>query len=290
MSARAFLGPEATWIGVANPAEARLVARSSAAAIWVSGYCLSVELRGLPDASFVTASELLDAVRRIGLVAGHKPIVVDLDSGYGDVHLFASVVNELIRTTPAAGVVVEDKLFPKRNSFYRHVDQVLVDPEELGEKLRAAKSVARGAGSDLRVIARTEALIADRGVEEAVERMRLYKHAGADGVFVQSRNEPQELRAALGVWTASVEYAPIVISPTAYPSVSATSWWAAGASVVLHANQLLRTSLQAQAQVLEQLLDPDRPVAELSPQMWTMGEVDALVQAEVLADGEGVVP
>src|SRR5262249_58119093 len=91
----------------------------------------------------------------------------------------------------AAGICIEDNEFPKRCSFYAGVRRDLVPPEEHARKIEAACSARRSA--EFVVIARTEALIAGLGLDEAMHRARAYAEAGADAILVHSQ-EP-DLRA-----------------------------------------------------------------------------------------------
>jgi phosphoenolpyruvate phosphomutase len=271
-----MLGPRALWIGVGNPASARLVERARPGALWVSSYCASAELRGVADMSLVSPSEMIDLARRIGLAVAMTPVVLDCDSGFGDEHIWRQAVEEIVRTTDVAAVCIEDKLFPKRNSFYE-TGQVLADVASFQRMIAVAVGVRDAHRPAMRIVARTETLIAGGSPHEAAERLAAYAEAGADGFFVQARSSAEELAAVLAMVTGSSRL-PVVVAPSAFSDRPPSHWWAAGASVVIHANQLLRLALQAQARAMATLLTPDAAPAELDDAMWSMREVDALVE------------
>lgn len=270
-----LLGPGALWLGVGNPASARLAERAGAATLWVSSYCASAELRGVADMSLVAGVEMIDLARRVSLALEEAAVVLDCDSGFGDAHIWRQAVEEIARTTEVAGLCIEDKQFPKRNSFYRD-DQVMRDIAEFSHFIELAVGVRDRHRPDLRIVARTEALVAGGTPDDVALRLDAYERAGADAFFIQARGSEAELLAALGRVSAPGR-PPVVLAPSAFPDRAPSFWWAAGAGVVIHANQMLRLALRAQEQGLRDLLAPDVAPADLHDSMWTMRDVDALV-------------
>src|SRR5580704_12817935 len=154
-----------TVMSAHNPLSARLVEEAGFDGIWASGFELSAAY-GVPDASLLSFSQHLDMTRAmIEQIA--VPLVADLDTGYGNAINVGHVVGAYARAGSAA-VVIEDKTFPKDTSLLAGARQELIRIEEFQGKIAAAR--AAGAGHDLLVIARTEALIADLGIEEALRR------------------------------------------------------------------------------------------------------------------------
>src|SRR5687768_8592638 len=176
MELRARLGaPGAiTLAGAHNGLSARLAEQAGFEGIWASGFEISTS-QAVPDANILTMTETLLVVRSI-VQAVKVPVVADCDNGFGN----AVNVIHMVRQYEAAGVsavCVEDNVFPKRCSFYDSVRRELEDPREFAGKLRAAKEAQRT--RDFAVVARTEALIAGWGMEEALLRGRAYADAGA---------------------------------------------------------------------------------------------------------------
>src|SRR5205085_3953085 len=181
-SLRQMLGSPAPIVlaGAHDVLSARLVAEAGFDGVWASGFEISAS-HGVPDASILTMTETLDAARRMA-DAVSIPVVADCDTGFGNA-INAIRTVEAFERAGVAGICIEDNVFPKRCSFYPGVKRLLADTDEQQLKIRAAKS----AGSeDFVVIARTEALIAGWGLEEALKRGRGYADAGADAVLIHS--------------------------------------------------------------------------------------------------------
>lgn len=227
-----------------SPLSAKLVEEAGFDAIWASGFELSA-LYGLPDVSLVTMTQHLDMVK--AMAGGcNLPIVADVDTGFGNAINVLHTVREYERAGVAA-VVMEDKTFPKVTSLVADGRQELVRLEEFQGKLDAARSVR--ADPDLLLIARTEALIAGLGNEEALRRARAYEEAGADMVLVHSKQKkPDEIEAFVRAWDGT---APIVLVPTAYPEMTQERIQALGSKVglVIYGNHAIRAAVGAMQKI-----------------------------------------
>src|SRR5690242_14686391 len=186
--------------GAHDALSAKLAAEAGFDAVWASGFGISA-VQAVPDANILTLTETLEAVRRIVQAVG-IPVVADCDNGYGNAINVMRTAGEFERAG-AAGMCIEDNNFPKRCSFYAGVRRDLVPAEEHARKIEAATAARRDPG--FAVIARTEALIAGLGLEEALRRARAYADAGADAVLVHSKSRDfAELRAFAAVWDRNV--------------------------------------------------------------------------------------
>ncbi len=148
-----------------------------------------------------------------------------------------------------------DKLFPKDTSLLAGGRQELVRVEEFQGKIAAAREAGRGTKEqphDLIVIARTEALIADLGLDEALKRGMAYAEAGADLLLVHSkRKTPDEIVAFTERWNGPI---PLVIVPTAYPDLTEAKVRALGKiRIVIYANHAIRAAVGAMRQVFAQI-------------------------------------
>jgi phosphoenolpyruvate phosphomutase/phosphonopyruvate hydrolase len=222
-----------------SPLSARLAEEAGFDGVWASGFELSAAY-GMPDASLLSYSQHLDMTRAmIEQVA--LPLIADLDTGYGNAINVGHVVGAYARAGSAA-VVIEDKIFPKDTSLLAGGRQELVRTEEFQGKIEAAR--AAGAGHDLLVVARTEALIADLGIDEALRRGTAYAEAGADLLLIHSKQRtPDEIVEFTRRWPGAV---PLVIVPTAYPSLTEEKVRALGKiAVVIYANHGLRAAVAA---------------------------------------------
>ncbi len=222
-----------------NPLSARLAEEAGFDGIWASGFELSAAY-GLPDASLLSFSQHLDMTRAM-IEQVSVPLIADLDTGYGNAINALHVVGAYARAGSAA-VVIEDKTFPKDTSLLPGARQELVRIEEFQGKIEAAREA--GAGHDLLVIARTEALIADLGIEEALKRGAAYAEAGADLLLIHSkRKTPDEIVQFTERWGAQI---PLVIVPTAYPQLTEAEVKALGKiAIVIYANHAVRAAAQA---------------------------------------------
>src|SRR5579862_6501909 len=232
-----------TLMSAHNPLSARLAEEAGFDGVWASGFELSAAY-GVPDASLLSLTQHLDMTRAICEQVG-IPIVADIDTGYGNAINVAHVVGAYARAG-AAAVVIEDKIFPKDTSLLPGGRQELVRIAEFQGKIEAARAAA--AGHDLLVIARTEALIADLGIEEALRRGAAYAEAGADLLLIHSkRKTPDEIVAFTERWTAKI---PLVIVPTAYPELTEAKIRNLGKiGIVIYANHAVRAAVGAMREV-----------------------------------------
>ncbi len=156
--------------------------------LWASGLSISSAL-GYRDASEASWTELVDVVERVADASG-LPVLVDGDSGFGNFNNARLLAMKLLKHG-GAGVCLEDKSFPKINSFVGDHHR-LADIVEFSGRLKAVKDTT---GNDLVLVARTEALIAGFGLGEALKRADAYAGADANGAHSAS------LRRTLGQCT-----------------------------------------------------------------------------------------
>ncbi len=223
--------------GAHNGLSAKLVEAAQFEAIWASGLEISAA-HGLPDTSIVTMTEFLNSAAQMDFVTT-IPIIADCNTGYGDEHNVAHLVRHYERMRIAA-ICIEDKVFPKINSFMEG-SQILESIEKFANKIRAAKSAQES--SDFVVIARTEAFIAGLVLEAALTRAQAYAEAGADLVLVHSKaRTAEEIAQFMECWTCSV---PIAVVPTTYGSATTQELRDLGVKVVIYANQGMRAAIMA---------------------------------------------
>ncbi len=234
-----------TLMSAHNPLSARLAEEAGFDGIWASGFELSAAY-GVPDASLLSLTQHLDMTRAIGERVA-VPVVADLDTGYGNAINVLHVVR-LYAAAGAAAVVIEDKMFPKDTSLLAGGRQELVRAEEFQGKIEAAKAASGG----MLVIARTEALIADLGLDEALRRGAAYAEAGADLLLVHSRRKtPDEIVAFTEAWPGTI---PLVLVPTAYPDLTEARIEALGKiAIVIYANHAVRAAVAAMRRIFAEI-------------------------------------
>jgi len=171
--------------GVFNALTAMLASRAGARALYLSGAALSASV-GLPDIGLLTREDVVGPASQIARVAG-APLIVDADTGFGGPLEVMRTVREL-EDAGVAAVQIEDQLDPKRCGHLegKRVSEV----ETMLEKVRAALEARR---STL-VVARTDAR-GTHGFEEALERGRAFRDAGADVVFAEALQTEDEFAA-----------------------------------------------------------------------------------------------
>jgi methylisocitrate lyase len=170
--------------GVFNALVARMAERLGFAAVYLSGGALSAA-SGVPDVGLLTLTEFVEQARLIAQ-ATELPLLCDADTGFGE-SLNVERTVRLFEGAGAAGIHLEDQLLPKRCGHLS--GKQLVEPAVMAAKVRAAVAARRDPA--FVVIARTDA----RGVsgfDDAVARARLYLDAGADAIFPEALESPEE--------------------------------------------------------------------------------------------------
>jgi len=260
-----------------NALSAQLAERAGFKAIWASSLTISASM-GLRDANELTWNEVLDLVEpMVDFI--DTPILLDADSGYGDFNIFSRFVKKA-EARGIAGVCIEDKEFPKRNSF-ADTSHALANIEDFTAKIRAAKDAQ--SDPDFCLVARTEALVAGAGMDEALERADQYQQAGADALFVHSKQSTaSEIQEFTQKRQGSI---PLVIAPTTYSSTPTEEFEAMGISSVIWANHGLRAAVQSMAQ-LYQNIHKNRSVAEFEATIASVKDLLSLTKTEELLETE----
>ena len=244
---RARLDPGRPAIAMAahNPLTAKIAAEAGFDAIWGSGFELSASY-AVPDANILSVDTHLELMRAIGEVQD-RPVIADLDTGYGNAVNVAYLVPRYAAAGVAA-VVIEDKTFPKDSSLRPGGRQVLVPVEEFQGKIEAARLPCGPL-----VVARTEALIAGLGQGEALRRGAAYAEAGADAVLIHSKEKtPDEILEFCRAWTGPV---PLVLVPTAYPQLSFAEIAALRkVGLIICANHAIRAAVAAMRTIFARIL------------------------------------
>jgi phosphoenolpyruvate phosphomutase len=245
-----LLCPELTFLMEAHDGlSAKIVEEAGFPAIWASGLTVSAAL-GVRDSNEASWTQVLEVLEFMA-DATSVPILLDGDTGYGNFNNVRRLVRKLCQRGVAA-VCLEDKLFPKTNSFIGD-HQPLADVDEFCGKIKAGKDSATE--PDFSIVARVEALIAGRGLDEALRRAEAYHAAGADGILIHSKRQTaDEILAFAAEWAGR---APLVIVPTMYYATPADAYRKAGISVVIWANHNLRASISAMREVSRRIRDEE---------------------------------
>lgn len=248
-----------------NGLSAKIVEEAGFKGIWGSGLSLSAAL-GVRDNNEASWTQIIDVVEFMS-DATSIPILLDGDTGYGNFNNMRRLVKKL-EQRDIAGVCIEDKLFPKTNSFIQGEAQPLAEMDEFCGKIKAAKDTQTD--DDFCVVARIEAFIAGWGLEEALKRADAYRLAGADAILVHSKkSDSSDIEAFMHEWDGRH---PIVIVPTKYYSTPTEKFQELGISMAIWANHNLRASIDAMQKTSARIMkdqslinveDPIVPVKEI---------------------------
>jgi phosphoenolpyruvate phosphomutase len=220
-----------------NGLSARIVEEAGFPGIWASGLSISASL-GLRDNNEASWTQVLDVLEFMA-ESTSLPILVDGDTGYGNFNNVRRLVRKLCQRQ-VAGVCIEDKLFPKTNSFVGE-RQPLADIDEFCGRIKAGKDSQTD--DEFVLVARTEALISGHGLDEALRRAEAYHAAGADAILIHSKQKnAAEILAFAERWQ---QRCPLVIVPTTYHSTPTSLFRQAGISTVIWANHNLRAAISA---------------------------------------------
>jgi len=257
---------------------ARIAEEAGFEGIWASGLCISAAM-GVRDSNEASWTQVLEVIEFMS-DASRVPILLDGDTGYGNFNNVRRLVRKLEQRGVAA-LCIEDKLFPKTNSFIRGEEQPLAPVDEFCGKIKAAKDTQQD--PDFSVVARVEALIAGLGMYEALVRAEAYHAAGADAVLIHSkRSTPDEILVFMAEWG---DRCPVVVVPTTYHRTPGWVLADAGVSVVIWGNQLLRASITAMQRIAHRIHDEEALIG-VEEEIASVGDVFRLQDADELHDAE----
>ena len=172
--------------GAYDALSARLIERAGFAAYVVGGYALVGSRYGIPDIGLAAFGEISAGIRDI-MGATKLPILVDCDTGYGDVKNVTYTIQGYERMGVSA-IFMEDQVAPKRCGHMAGKD--VIPAAEMVNKIRAAAGAR--SSRDFYIIARTDAR-AVHGLDDALRRGEMYLEAGADGLFIEAPQTVEEL-------------------------------------------------------------------------------------------------
>ena len=176
-----------TLPGVYDGISARIANSLGFPALYMTGYGAVASALGVPDAGLASVTEMLDRVRCIA-AAVDVPFIADGDTGYGGL-LNVDRTVRAYAAAGAAGIQLEDQEVPKKcgHTEYRRV----IPYEDAIRKIEVA--VDSRPHADFLIVARTDARYSE-GLDEALRRAEGFLQAGADILFVESPESPEELR------------------------------------------------------------------------------------------------
>ena len=261
-----------------NGLSAKIVQETGFKGIWASGLSISAAL-GVRDNNEASWTQVLEVCEFMS-DATDIPILLDGDTGYGNFNNMRRLVHKLEQRGVAA-VCIEDKLFPKTNSFINGDKQPLADIDEFAGKIKAAKDGQ--SDPNFSVVARLEAFIAGWGLDEMLRRGEAYHDAGADALLVHSKKStPDQIIAFAEAWE---NRCPLVIVPTMYYSTPVEVFEKAGISLVIWANHNVRSAINAMKETSRRIFE-ERSLTNVEDEVVSVKEVFRLQNAAELAEAE----
>ena len=167
---------------------ARLIERAGFTAYSIGGFALVGSRYGIPDIGLAAFGEISAGIRDI-MAATSLPVMVDGDTGYGDVKNVAHTI-EGYEAMGASSIFLEDQVAPKRCGHMAGKD--VIPAADMVAKIKAAVGARRN--ENFFIIARTDAR-AVHGLDEALRRGEQYLKAGVDGIFIEAPQTVKELEA-----------------------------------------------------------------------------------------------
>lgn len=257
---------------------AAIVEETGFEGIWASGLTMSAAM-GLRDSNEASYTQVLDTLE---LMSDRTsiPILVDGDTGYGNFNNMRRFVKKL-EQRQIAGVCIEDKLFPKTNSFLNGDRQPLADIDEFCGKIKAGKDSQKD--PDFQIVARVESFIAGWGLAETLKRARAYREAGADAILIHSKlSRADEIIAFMNEWKNT---SPVVIVPTKYYRTPTEVFEKAGVRTIIWANHLCRSAILSMQKTAARI-HQDRNLHHVEDSIASLAEVFRLQGAEELEEAE----
>ncbi len=261
-----------------NGLSAKIVEETGFKGIWGSGLAISAAL-GVRDNNEASWTQVLDVIDFMSETT-NIPLMLDADTGYGNFNNVRRLVKKLEQRKIAA-MCIEDKLFPKTNSFINGETQELAKIDEFSGKIKAAKDTQED--PDFCVVARIEAFIAGWGLSEALKRAEAYCNAGADALLVHSKKSTAEdIFNFMAEWK---DPCPVVIVPTMYYNTPTEEFQKCGVSMIIWANHLLRSSVKAMQHTAAQIHN-ETAINSVESEIVSVKEVFRLQNAEELKEAE----
>ncbi|OUL80246.1 phosphoenolpyruvate mutase, partial [Paraburkholderia hospita] len=255
-----------------NGISARIAREAGFKGIWGSGLAISAQY-GVRDNNEASWTQVVDTLEFMA-DASDLPILLDGDTGYGNFNNVRRLVRKL-EQRGIAGVCIEDKVFPKTNSFIKGEAQPLADIDEFCGKIKAGKDSQTD--EHFSIVARVEALIAGWGMDEALKRAEAYRQAGADAILIHSKlSRPDEILEFAREWAGR---GPLVIVPTKYYSTPTEVFRKAGISTVIWANHQIRAATSAMQAVVKEIYE-SQTLVNVEDRIATVNEIFRLQDAD----------
>ena len=223
-------------------------------AFWSSSLTESL-IRCKPDNQSVSLETRVTGLTDL-LSSTSKPILFDADNG-GNIEHLSYLIPSLERQGVSA-IVIEDKIGPKKNSLYQNQKGSKQDTiATFAKKIKAISKIRKS--KDFLIISRIESLVLGKGVNDALKRAIQYSKSGSDLILIHSKDKnPKEIYKFSKEFKKTSYFIPLVAIPSTYSKTFEKDLIKNNFSVVIYANQMLRTSYLAMKKTAESILKNKR--------------------------------
>ena len=254
---------------------AAVIERAGFPVVYMTGAGTSISRTGYPDIGLTTMSEMVANAAAIARTVS-VPVIADADTGYGDVLQVRRTIREYERAG-VAGVHIEDQESPKRCG---HLDDKRVVPmEEMVRKLHAALDARED--DDFTIIARCDAL-AVTGWDDALRRCEAYVEAGADVLFLEALQTPEQAADVTGRFDVPVLYNFVETGKS--PLLPVSELEALGFKLVIFPISAMLAALKTMSDLMRELRETGTTAHAVADRMVSIHECfDTMGLADMLA-------
>ena len=231
--------------------------------MWLSSLTHSTS-KGKPDIEYIDDTTVSSTINDI-FDCSLKPLLFDADSGGRPEHLKFTIAN--LDRLGVSAIVIEDKIGEKKNSLSKKVYSQKQDSiKKFCDKIKIAKKST--ISSDIRIFARIESLILNKGLDDALQRANAYINAGADGIMIHSKKKtPNEVFAFCKSYNKFKNRMPLIVVPSTFDKTYEKDLEKNGINIVIYANQLIRSAIPSMQKTAENILKNQRSLDEVRNMM-----------------------
>lgn len=250
--------------GAHDAISALLAKKAGFKALYLSGGALSSSL-GMPDIGIITMDELVNRTKQIVSVT-NLPVIVDGDTGYGEVVNVIRLVRE-IESVGAAGIQIEDQILPKKCGHLN--GKQIISKQEMMAKIQAASETS----NNVKIIARTDS-VQTEGIDAAIERAKDYVHAGADIIFPEALTSKEDFKK----FSKNIDV-PILANMTEFgvtPDINVKDLESSGVNMAIWPVSSLRITLKSIEKFYNKLIKEKSSQSSIN-EMFTRSELYELL-------------
>jgi len=250
--------------GAHDAISALLAKKAGFSALYLSGGALSTSL-GMPDIGIISMDELVNRTKQIVSVT-NLPVIVDGDTGYGEIVNVIRLVREL-ESVGAAAIQIEDQILPKKCGHLN--GKQIISKQDMMAKIQAASE----ASNNIKIIARTDSVQTD-GIDSAIERAKGYVKSGADIIFPEALNSKHDFKK----FSDNIDV-PILANMTEFgitPDIKVEDLELSGVKMAIWPVSSLRVSLKSVETFYNKLKKEKNSQSSLN-QMFTRSELYELL-------------